>query len=698
VAFGIIFVMHEHQALRNKGTNQAISNLGKLALGLQFVHHSAGQDSEQDSKIHSMKIEDQGENDSGGELVSLDDTGSDAARNAQILSVDDKTVHSTKVHKSNKGTAAKLGESVTTKLVAGRRGGGALMTSGSFTMMSSNRAGNSEDEEDEYEEDLAETGENVNELKAQERQHKSTAAELMKRIQVAEGKELARGKGTSTRELGSSVGIRVREDEEEEHDEELADTRENVHEDDELEGDEGDTDEGDNLERDGESKLGESLKDAVALGWGSTRRRRYQPTTRRRRYQPTTRRRRTSRPRPDPVAKALAATTTAKSASSQVSSKVPPPSPPHSVSCSGDPPVATFTWLESTTGVHKSSTGTGTVFNQANATCTRGVCQTKQTLTSGQRHEEWWVKDSSGSLTRYNAPYWCWSAVKNFVLNPLQSTWQHGWRYGQATSMSGFAVANNCGAIPCPTSTDYNPSGKTMPRCQTDPAKSKCGPGGAHNTRVDPSPDAVGFHYAYESATRCSSGAFPMVRDLMQNSGRCIANMDASGSGYTASNFLATNEVVCAPSEPGKKSFRTVCTKNQLKWNLHQWAEVPNNGDIRGASLCMVTKQTECFTLADGTQECSAKKNSQCKETCYVTSGYNKYTDMVCRGNAKSIPATMLNRHVGGKADPNSWFKDSSGGRNKFCCFTNCIIPNNAPKFLRTFAETGFCAQPTKMA
>ena len=81
---------------------------------------------------------------------------------------------------------------------------------------------------------------------------------------------------------------------------------------------------------------------------------------------------------------------------------------------------------------------------------------------------------------------------------------------------------------------------------------------------------------------------------------------------------LPNNEVVYVPSEPGKESFRSMCTKNPLNWNLHTWAEVPLNGDIRGASLCMVTKQTECNTLIDGAQECSAKKSSQCKETWCV--------------------------------------------------------------------------------
>ena len=53
----------------------------------------------------------------------------------------------------------------------------------------------------------------------------------------------------------------------------------------------------------------------------------------------------------------------------------------------------------------------------------------------------------------------------------------------------------------------------------------------------------------------------------------------------------------------------------------------------------------------------------------------------------------MLNRHVTGTADANTVFK----ANNQFCCFEGCIIPDNAPLFLRTFAETGFCAQPTKM-
>jgi len=72
---------------------------------------------------------------------------SDAQEDVQSLSVDDETVPITTRRKSNEGTGAKIGESATTKLVAGRRGG-ELTTSGSFTMDSSNRAGNSEDDED----------------------------------------------------------------------------------------------------------------------------------------------------------------------------------------------------------------------------------------------------------------------------------------------------------------------------------------------------------------------------------------------------------------------------------------------------------------------------------------------------------------------------------------------------------------------
>ena len=89
---------------------------------------------------------------------------SDTARQEQSLSVDQNTLLIPTQLKSNKGTATKIGESATTKLEVGRRGdpstlswadifqinfsgptagGGALMTSGSFTMMSNNRAGNS---------------------------------------------------------------------------------------------------------------------------------------------------------------------------------------------------------------------------------------------------------------------------------------------------------------------------------------------------------------------------------------------------------------------------------------------------------------------------------------------------------------------------------------------------------------------------
>jgi len=92
----------------------------------------------EESNLH-VTVEDIAASTDSGEVRAVSDT----VRKEQSLSVDQKTVPVPTQLKSSKATATKIGESSATKLVVGRRGSGALMTSGSFKMMDSNRAGNS---------------------------------------------------------------------------------------------------------------------------------------------------------------------------------------------------------------------------------------------------------------------------------------------------------------------------------------------------------------------------------------------------------------------------------------------------------------------------------------------------------------------------------------------------------------------------
>jgi len=82
------------------------------------------------------------------------------------------------------------------ELNVGRRGGGALMTSGSFAMMSSNRAGNSEDEEEEDGEETEQLAEpegrtsnkmfRLTALKSKEQNYKKISKQLLEEVKSAE--------------------------------------------------------------------------------------------------------------------------------------------------------------------------------------------------------------------------------------------------------------------------------------------------------------------------------------------------------------------------------------------------------------------------------------------------------------------------------------------------------------------------------